>query len=172
MKNDRGHLYFIHSKDQSAVKVGFAASVSGRLPSLQSGNPAQLTIGSMIPIEAEAEREFHQYMKPHRIAREWYPDDTLLFGLAWALTDEWCDKVEDRHDDAFGWPTTADPRSNEAGVYLAARDMRLFLPRFMAEFFEIDPDEPDAELPVNHWVSSTRSARNRRAAALGLDRRW
>lgn len=152
---ERGHLYFISSPKQEAVKVGFAVSTSSRLSTLQTGNPHPLQIDLGIPVEFAAEREFHEFMRPHRIAREWYPADILLDMLSDALLEAWEDKVIDATpESAEAWPMTAAYWVNDADVWLTGRDMRRLLPQLMREFFEPDPDDPTPLGIVNHWVNA------------------
>ena len=149
-----GCLYFIHSDSQSAVKVGFATDVDDGFPSLQSGNPARLRIGATIPIESDAERRFHRIMRPHRIAREWYPADLLMQMLQDELVEAWGDKVE--QNTPFGsWPENGDLGTNLAGVYLTGAEMSAALVHLLKSFFEPDEDGDwpgDEVLPTNHWA--------------------
>lgn len=156
MRNTQGYLYFIQSAGQKAVKVGFAASVEGRLPSLQSGNPEPLHIVcGQVPIESDAEREFHRIMKPHRLVREWYPDDLLLNFLHGELLEAWGDKVEDKTP-AGSWPENGDEYTNPAEIYLTGPEMSRTLKRLLKSFFESNDEEADwpgaHALPANHWA--------------------
>lgn len=158
MKNQFGHLYFIHSYAQNAVKVGFAANVKARVPSLQSGNPAQLTIGTLVPIESDAERALHDFLKPHRLAREWYPADTLMFAIECELVEAWADLVMDKTPEA-DWREVANEAENPTKVYLTAQQMRLQLRETVDTFFTPVPEEGwDARsMPTNHWAPRGRT---------------
>lgn len=163
MKNDLGSLYFVHSGAQGAVKVGFAVNPTARLASLQTGNPGKLSLGSEIPIHSDAEAAFHDFMKPHRIAREWYPSDELLFHIEWQLADVWAEKVEGAIEARVPWPCWAEIRDNPQGIYLTAADMKRALRKLVREYFEDDPDDPEPVTITNHWTSRPAAKRRRGA---------
>lgn len=139
-----GHLYLIHSKAQDAFKVGFATNPDTRIASLQSGNPDQLYIVGTVPIEEPAERVFHQVMKPHRIAREWYRDSeaALIFGVFCELQEFWGDKVEATYGGSQ-WPIMGDEKVNPGGVYITATEMRRRLPRAVEEMLASSDEDDD-----------------------------
>jgi hypothetical protein len=157
-RNSHGYLYFIASREQNAVKVGFADNINQRFANLQSGNPAKLSIYGVIPVEGPAETVFHSIMKPHRIVREWYPDDALLTTLAGELIEEWGDKVQEIDGSLPFWAINGDEYKNPARVFLPAADMRRHVTKIIADFFAMTPDDWESEdgssVPniTNHWA--------------------
>lgn len=86
-KTKPGTIYFIESKSQGAIKVGFADDLYMRLKGLQTGNPAILTIKAEIPGTRECEELIHRLLKKYRTNREWYPATHLFDMLIDDLND-------------------------------------------------------------------------------------
>lgn len=160
-----GHLYFVYSHSQNAVKVGFADNLYQRVANLQTGNPCELVLGSTVPIIAEAEDTFHEIMKPHRVAREWYPADTLMFMLAGELLEHWGDKVQAKTGRAMtDWIINGDEDRNPSETYLDAAGMRKAVNETIKSFFDPSPEaleEGDDEhlTTRNHWLPKPRGRR-------------
>ena len=64
-------VYFIRAGD-SAIKIGSAASVTGRLGELQVGNHEELTLLLAVRIELLTERGLHERFAHLRIRGEWF----------------------------------------------------------------------------------------------------
>lgn len=120
----KGFMYFISSKAQKAIKVGFAKDVYSRMKSLQTGNPDELTLTAYIPCELRAEREFHRQMRHKRTRLEWYPDDEQLF---WFMTEVQDDMFDMTMEDLEGDATTFES-DLEASKFLSAAYKRQIVP--------------------------------------------
>jgi hypothetical protein len=74
-----GSVYFMQSDFDGdfAVKIGRATSPSGRLNSIQSGNPNKIEMLAFINCDMRAEAIFHKHFAGAKIRGEWF-----------ALTDE------------------------------------------------------------------------------------
>lgn len=156
----RGHLYFIESPAQKAVKVGFAVDIYSRTATLQSGNPEKLVLYGCVPIEADVEELFHTIMKPHRIAREWYPYDTLIEVLCGCLIEMWDEEVEVSVGPAV-FREMRDERANLAEIYLTAKAVRAAMPGWLAEYFAGEEEEGPSDAPpvTNHWTKLIANVR-------------
>jgi len=86
-----GYIYFISSPTQDAVKVGFAQEVYTRHKSLQTGNPADLTLVGTVRATYGAEMELHKMLKGRRIRLEWYRDDEVIGSIINSIQDEHLD---------------------------------------------------------------------------------
>lgn len=162
---DFGHLYFIRSMTLEAMKIGFAVDPEQRLSGIQTGNPHRLYISTVVPIQREAERALHDFLKPHRTHGEWYPDDTFMVCVESHLIEAWGDKVQDTNDGSHAaWGTDGDEWENPLGVHLNAADMRRELKKFVKGYFAMTDDDWDEDPPppiTNHWGPKPRP-RNRR----------
>jgi hypothetical protein len=136
-----GYLYFLGSRTQEAVKIGFAVNLYSRMASLKSGNPAELKVWGVVPIEAPAENALHAYLKPHRIVREWYRDCDLTFCLLAHLQETWGDKVEAKTDGP--WAVMGDEYDNPGEIYLTSEEV-LAAAKEMVDYLEQHPDAEEA----------------------------
>ena len=62
--------YFILCKEANAIKIGMAADVSTRLASLQVGNPFELRIVLILPVNIET--KMHKQFNSLRLRYEWF----------------------------------------------------------------------------------------------------
>lgn len=151
-----GYLYVIRSSPLPAIKVGFATSPSQRLASLQTGNPNKLFVHMIVPVEQDAERVFHEVMRPHRLQGEWYPDDALMLTITENLIEHWGDKVQETNDGSHSaWIRDGDEWENPLAVHLNAKEMRSFLDEDIAGYFAMSEEDWDGLVPapiVNHWA--------------------
>lgn len=63
-------VYFIRCGD--SVKIGVAVDVRKRLSSLQTGNPAPLSLMASMPGDEKAERKLHKQFSADRLSGEWF----------------------------------------------------------------------------------------------------
>ena len=81
-RNEKSFVYIVSSDDQNAFKVGYSNGTP-RIHSLQTGNPAKLTVVRIIAAERQCEHSIHEALAVYRIRGEWFRDD----GLVDVLTD-------------------------------------------------------------------------------------
>lgn len=159
-KTAQGYLYFIRSRTLDNVKVGFAVDPMRRLGGLQTGNPHKLELGTIVPVDAAAERIFHEVMRPHRTAGEWYPDDTLMACIDGQLIEFWGDKVQDTNDGSHvAWIRDGDEYTNPLGVFLTGPELRAALDQIITGYFAMSDDDWDDDPPepiTNHWLPKPR----------------
>lgn len=104
-------IYFIQQHNESlAVKIGYTASdePEGRLRSLQTGNPSELTVLGTMPGTAADERELHRRFANFRLVGEWFrPVPQLLLFINQATSKKPLPEAT-----KYPWPLT---------IYLAGK---------------------------------------------------
>ena len=68
------YVYLITEEGSTAVKIGLATSLRGRLASLQTGTPRKLCIAHHFEGGRHFERAMHEGFSSMRIGREWFDD--------------------------------------------------------------------------------------------------
>jgi hypothetical protein len=66
------HLYLIQAGANGPVKIGSASNVETRLGQLQTGNPYELRIVTVLHGMGSREREAHEKFAYFRMAGEWF----------------------------------------------------------------------------------------------------
>lgn len=77
------YVYFIHSEENNAVKIGRAKNVEKRLKSLQTAHPYQLKVIKTFPLKGgkaakELEISLHQKFKHLQLSGEWFKAEQEL----------------------------------------------------------------------------------------------
>jgi hypothetical protein len=135
-----GWLYFVASEEQDAVKIGFTDDLYMRLKSIQTGNPAELTLLAKVRGTLGAEKALHALLRPYRIRLEWFRS----LALAEYIADELRDQILDRVLPALpmlpegsGLQEAADALEAALGQHhITAADVRRVIPAVIAEFRE------------------------------------
>jgi hypothetical protein len=79
-------VYFIRSGTRGPIKIGKANNPAERLRSLQTANPAPLTLLGAIRGGEPVERSLQDYLSDHRLIGEWFhPSETVLSVIHGAL---------------------------------------------------------------------------------------
>jgi hypothetical protein len=71
--SDDGNIYVIACQHPFSVKIGFTRRDPAiRLAQLQTGCPSPLALVGWFPGTLEEERAYHEDLKEHRLAGEWF----------------------------------------------------------------------------------------------------
>jgi len=85
-RNDDSFIYVVTSSEQNAFKVGYSNGTP-RIHSLQTGNPARLSVLCIVAAERQCEHSVHKALAAYRIRGEWFRDDGLSHALFIELMD-------------------------------------------------------------------------------------
>lgn len=70
--NGGGYVYFIASRKQRIVKIGYSANPTMRLSTLQTSTPSKLELLATIEGDIQTERQLHQRFAAYRLNGEWF----------------------------------------------------------------------------------------------------
>ena len=71
-------VYFIISKTDNLVKIGYSANPQRRLKQLLYDHKKPLEIHNIINGDMNVQKYFHDKHKDHHVKREWFKSDLLL----------------------------------------------------------------------------------------------
>lgn len=73
------NVYFVQSKNNGLIKIGFTSNLKGRLSDLSSMSPVPLELLAFTYGDFNLERELHSTFSDHRSHGEWFhPSDELI----------------------------------------------------------------------------------------------
>lgn len=73
--NEVGWVYLIAAKDTGTLKIGFSLKTpDSRLRTLQTANPHELRLLSLVRGSRRDEQRFHEQFAHHRVRGEWFED--------------------------------------------------------------------------------------------------
>lgn len=82
-----GHIYFIQSLRQKAIKIGYTRDLSFRLGTLQTGNPDKLRAIDAFRGSRALETKLHRRFRSYRITNEWFRDCRAIWDFLEDLED-------------------------------------------------------------------------------------
>lgn len=77
-KSPTGHIYFIQSQGNCAIKIGFTLDVERRARELQTGSPESLEIVGAMPGTVRDEKALHRHFHADHIRGEWFEASAAL----------------------------------------------------------------------------------------------
>lgn len=88
--NDKGHVYFIQSEDNKAIKIGYTAGrPEERLRSLQTGQPHKLNLLCTMPGDRQYEKSLHRRFHKYRLGGEWFKPHPDVLALISEIKTMW-----------------------------------------------------------------------------------